>query len=235
MRIIKIDQVFPDPLVVSEIADLLKAGAVIAFPTDTYYGLGADIYCEDAIKRVFEIKGRITNKPILILISDKEELTKLVSPENTHSSPSPLPPPVKGGGIFYVPSPLRGEGKGEGWLIDEYWPGPLTLVFKASDNISNTVTGGTGKIGIRLPDHKFCRMLIHKLGHPITATSANISGMGSLDNPNDVLTAVGDKIDILVDGGKTKGGLESTVVDVSGTEPVVLREGAISTDLIRRS
>lgn len=194
MRIIKIDQETPDPLVVSKIAELLKAGAVIAYPTDTFYGLGADIYREDAIKRIFEIKGRERDKPILILISEKEELEQLVSTGNH--------------------------------LLYGFWPGPMTLVLKASENISKSLTGSTGKIGIRLPDHKFCRMLIQKLGHPITATSANISGMGSLDNPADVLNVVGDKIDVLVDGGKTRGGLESTVVDVTGKEPVILREGA---------
>lgn len=196
MRIIKINQITPDPLVVSEIAELLKAGAVIAYPTDTFYGLGADIYCEDAIKRVFEIKGRESDKPILILISEIGELAPLVTNDNS--------------------------------ILHKHWPGPLTLVFNASENISNFLTAGTGKIGIRLPDHHFCRMLIKKLGHPITATSANISGMSSLDDPSDVLTSFGDKIDVLVDGGKTKGGLESTVVDVSGKEPVILREGAIA-------
>lgn len=202
MRIIKIDQVTPDPLVVSEIAELLKAGAVIAYPTDTFYGLGADIYNETAIKRIFEIKGRLDDKPLLILISEKKELIPLIA----------------SGKISGV----------SGRFINEFWPGPLTLVFNASDIISDKLTGGTGKIGIRLPDQNCCRLLIKRLGVPITATSANISGMGSLNNPADVLTAVGDKIDVLVDGGKTRGGIESTVVDVSGREPVILREGAIA-------
>lgn len=208
MLTFKINQNTPDPLVVSELAELLKTGAVIAYPTDTFYGLGADIYNETAIKRIFAIKGRLDNKPLLILISDEKELI-----------------------------PLIASGKISGVsrrFIDEFWPGQLTLVFNASDKISDKLTGGTGKIGIRLPKQNFCRMLIQRLGVPITATSANISGMGSLDNPSDVLTAIGDKIDALVDSGNTKGGTESTVVDVSGSKPVVLREGAISSCHIER-
>lgn len=207
MQTFKINQDNPDPLVVDRIAELLRAGAVIAFPTDTFYGLGADIYSETAIKRLFEIKGRMYDKPILILISNKEELIPLLSAENNPE-------------VYQR-------------LVDEYWPGPLTIVFNASEKISPILTGGTGRLGVRLPDHNFSKMLIQRLGSPITATSANISGCGSLDNPSEVLTAIGDNIDVLVDGGKTKGGSESTVVDVSGSEPVILREGVITSFNIR--
>lgn len=209
MQTFRINQTRPDPLVVNEIAELLKADGVIAFPTDTFYGLGADIYSDIAVKRIFEIKGRLNVKPILILISDKEELSTLISSENV--------------------SEISNR------LIKEFWPGPLTLVFKASDMVSKYLTGGTEKIGVRLPDHTFCRLLIQKLGSPVTATSANISGKGSINDPFDVAKAIGRKIDALVDGGKTMGRVESTVVDVSGREPVVIREGAIASVLISRS
>ena len=208
MQIFKIDQSNPDPAVVAEIAELIKSGLVIAFPTDTFYGLGADIYNEKAVKRVFDIKGRIHGKPILILISDKEELAPLISVKNMPTSAYKL--------------------------MNEFWPGPLTLVFYSSDVISGILTGTTGKIGVRLPDHTFCIKLIKRLGVPITATSANLSGMPSLDNPSDVLEALGDRIDIMVDGGKTTGRYESTIVDVTGVEPVVLREGAIPASYITR-
>ena len=144
----------------------------------------------------------MNDKPILILISNEEELGTLIS-SGTISEASRI-------------------------VIDQFWPGPLTLVFNASDRISDKLTGGTGKIGVRLPENTFCIMLIQKLGSPITATSANISGMGSIDNPTDVLANIGNKIDAIVDGGLTTGGLESTVVDVSGSVPVISREGAIS-------
>lgn len=207
MQIFKIDQYSPDPIAVAEIAELLKSGAVIAFPTDTFYGLGADIYNDIAAKRIFDIKGRRYDKPILLLISDKSELTLLISSEGMSASAYRL--------------------------IDKFWPGPLTIIFYASKTIPETLTGTTRKIGIRLPDHTFCRRLVKKLGRHITATSANISGTPSLDNPSDVLSVIGDRIDALVDGGMTKGGYESTVIDVTGVEPVILREGAIPASYIK--
>lgn len=202
MHIIKIDQSDPDPLIVSEIAGLLKYGAVIAFPTDTYYGLGADIYNDEAIKRIFDIKGRPHDRPILILISDREDLMPLISARDI---------PV------FVDR-----------LMDEFWPGPLTIVFHASEGMSEVLTGSTGKIGVRLPVHPFCRSLVRELGRPLTATSANISGKPSLCSPSDVLDAIGDRIDALVDGGMTHGGAVSTVIDATGAELVVIREGVIS-------
>lgn len=207
MHIFKVDQTNPDPSVVEQIARLLKSGAVIAFPTDTFYGLGADIYNETAIKKIFDIKGRGHDKPILILISENEYLKPLLSVESMSASACKL--------------------------IDKFWPGPLTIVFKTSVSIPDILTGTTGKIGIRLPDHNFCRSLVAKLGGPVTATSANISGMPSLYDPAEVLKAIGDRIDALVDGGFSKGGSESTVVDVTGAEPVVLREGAIPASIIK--
>lgn len=204
----KIDQFNPDPAAVDQITELLKSGAVIAIPTDTYYGLGADICNERALNKVFDIKGRGYDKPVLILISVKEEIESLVSSDHISTYACKL--------------------------IDRIWPGPLTIVFNASASIPDILTGTTGKIGIRLPDHNFCRSLVAKLGRPVTATSANISGMPSLDNPVEVLKAIGERIDALVDGGLTKGGSESTVVDVTGPEPVILREGAIpSSEIIK--
>jgi len=201
MKIFRISQSSPDPLVVSEVVRLLKTGSVIAYPTDTFYGLGADIYNKDAIDRIYSIKNRRSDKPIIILISDKKMLRPLIA--NGHVSPIAER------------------------LTDTFWPGPLTLVFNASDAVPALLTANTGKIGIRLPDNELCRLLIGELEHPITATSANISGEGSIDNPADVAKSLGDMIDVLVDGGNTKGGCTSTVVDVTNEQPVVIREGVI--------
>ncbi len=206
MKIFKISQSSPDPLVVSEIADLLKTGAVIAYPTDTFYGLGADISNLSAIERLYSIKNRMPDKPILILISDKKM----------------LPPLIADGYITQTAERLT----------DTFWPGPLTLVFNASKSVPPVITAHTGKIGIRLPDNELCKLLIDKLEHPITATSANMSGGGSIDDPSDIEKSIGDKIDFLVDGGKTKGGRASTVVDVTGERPVIIREGAIPGSVI---
>ena len=209
MQIFKIDQSNPDPAVVAEIAELLKTGSVIAFPTDTFYGLGADIYNDNAVKRVFDLKGRMYNKPILILISDKKELPALISPESMS--------------VFACQ------------LIDKFWPGPLTIIFYSARVIPPILTGHTGKIGIRLPNHTFSRRLVEKLGGPLTATSANISGMPGLNNPSDVLSAIGDRIDALIDGGMAAGGDASTVVDVTGVVPVIIREGVIPPSDIRET
>lgn len=206
MQIFKIDQANPDPATVAEIAGVLKSGAVIAFPTDTFYGLGADIYNDRAVKKVFDIKGRGYDKPVLVLISDKKEVASLISEENMSAH--------------------------TGRLIDQFWPGPLTIVFYAVKSIPEILTGGTGKIGIRLPDHPFCRRLVERMGSPITATSANIAGMPSLNDPSEVQKSIGDRIDALVDGGITPDGLESTVVDITGAEPLILREGAIPASAI---
>jgi len=206
MKIFRISQSSPDPLVVSEVVRLLKTGSVIAYPTDTFYGLGADIYNKDAIDRIYSIKNRRSDKPIIILISDKKMLRHLIA----------------NGQMSHIAERLT----------DTFWPGPLTLVFNASDAVPALLTANTGKIGIRLPDNELCRLLIEELKHPITATSANISGEGSIDNPADVAKSLGDTIDVLVDGGKTKGGCTSTVVDVTNDEPVVLREGVIPNSVI---
>ena len=206
MKIFKISQSSPDPLVVSEIAELLKTGSVIAYPTDTFYGLGADITNQSAVERLYSIKKRMPEKPILVLISDIMMLRPLIA--NGYLSQTAER------------------------LTDRFWPGPLTLVFNASDSVPPVLTAYTGKIGIRLPDNELCKLLIDKLEHPMTATSANISGENNIDNPSDVEKSIGDKIDALIDGGLTKGGYASTIVDVTGEEPVFIREGIIQNSVI---
>src|SRR4030066_1292385 len=125
MKIFKISQSSPDPLVVSEIAELLKTGSVIAYPTDTFYGLGADITNQSALERLYSIKKRQPDKPILILISDIKMLNGLIAKGSFSQSAEKL--------------------------TDTFWPGPLTLVFRASESVSPVLTANTGKIGIRLP------------------------------------------------------------------------------------
>jgi len=206
MKIFKISQSSPDPLVVSEIVKLLKTGSVIAYPTDTFYGLGADITNKSAVERLYSIKKRRPDKPILVLISDMMMLRPLIA--NGYLSQTAER------------------------LTDRFWPGPLTLVFNASDSVPPVLTANTGKIGIRFPDNELCRLIIEKLEHPITATSANISGESNIDNPDGVAKSLGDMIDVLIDGGKTKGGCASIIIDVTGDQPVVIREGVIANSLI---
>jgi len=206
MKIYKVTQSSPDPSVITELADLLKSGSVIAYPTDTFYGLGADISNQFALERLYTIKKRMPNKPIIILISDMMMLRPLIADG-------------------YLSETAKK-------LIDRFWPGPLTLVFRASDLVPAVLTANTGKIGIRLPDSELCKLIIDQLKHPITATSANISGDNSTNNPAEVEESMGNSIDALADGGITNYRGASTVVDITGEQPVILREGAIPFALI---
>jgi len=206
-RILKIDQYNPDPSLIGEAIDYLKRGSLIAYPTDTFYGLGVDISIEPAIERIFQVKGRERDKPILILVARIEDLYNLVDDLR----------------FSYIHK-----------LMEHFWPGPLTMVFRASEQISPLLIGSTGKIGIRLPNHPLCQQLVKTLGAPITATSANISGMKEINDPAEVLRIFDDRIDLLIDGGITRGSAPSTVVDVTGEKPVILREGMISLKEISR-
>jgi len=193
------DPVTPDGAVIDEAVEILRGGGVIAYPTETLYGLAADAGNEAAIGRIFTIKGRDFHNPIPLIIGDRESLSPLVSE-------------------------IPGRAVG---LMDAFWPGPLTLIFHAAENLSPRLTAGTGTIGIRLSSHAIARSLAHGLGGAITATSANLSGEGGMASPERVLAVLGDRIDALIDGGTTPGGPGSTILDVTRDPPVVLREGAI--------
>jgi len=198
-EILVTDPVTPDGAVIDEAVDILRAGGVIAYPTETLYGLAADAGNEGAIERIFAIKGREFHNPIPLIIGDRESLPPLVSE-------------------------IPGRAVG---LMDRFWPGPLTLIFHAAENLSPRLTAGTGTIGIRLSSHAIARSLAHGIGGAITATSANLSGEGGMASPERVLEVLGDEIDALIDGGTTPGGPGSTILDITRDPPVVLREGAI--------
>ncbi len=177
----------------------LRQGGVVAFPTETYYGLAVDPYCEAAVARLFRIKQRQTSKPLLLLIEKIEQLVSVVEeiPEE------------------YVP------------LIEKYWPGPLTLVFQAKKNISGLLTGNSGTIGVRISPHKLAQALVKKMGMPITATSANISGFQPAKSAQEVVEIFGDKVDYVVDGGTTISGLCSTILGLQDSCLTLIRRGQI--------
>jgi L-threonylcarbamoyladenylate synthase len=189
---------------VEEATRRIREGLVVAFPTETFYGLGADALNVEAIRKVFTIKGRQEKNPLLLLIGDRSRLTSLVKT---------IPP--------------RAEG-----LMDKFWPGPLTLIFKASSSIPSFVTGGTGKVGIRISSHPIAQALVQVVGRAITWTSANRSGEPSVVTAAKVQAALGDSLDGVLDGGRTRGGMGSTVLDISGESPVFIREGAISREVL---
>ncbi len=189
-----------DPQGIEKAGQLILHGQVVAFPTETFYGLGADGLNVEALQKIFRAKGREENKPLLLLVADRSWLPGLVRN---------IPP--------------RAEP-----LMERFWPGPLTLVFEAAAHLPSLLTAGTGKIGLRISSHPVARALVRVVGRAITATSANVSDQPSASLSGEVFQALGKKIDAILDGGKTAGGLGSTVVDVSEVPPKIIRQGAIS-------
>jgi len=184
---------------VKEAVQILKKGGVIVLPTDTVYGLGADAFNSKAVDRIYEIKNRPRHLPLPLLLSDVSQITMIAES---------------------VPE--------VGWfLASRFWPGGLTLVLPKIASLPSYLTRGP-TIAVRIPNHPICLALIEGLGRPIIGTSANISGRPSCLTTDEVKQQLGDKVDLIIDGGKCPGGGESTIVDVTGEVPVVLRQGIIA-------
>ena len=203
---VKIDPLRPETSTLKKAVEILKKGEVIALPTDTFYALGADGLNPEAIKKVYEIKGRDYKKPILLLISDRELLSSLVSE---------------------IPSVAEK-------LISYFWPGPLTIIFKASAEIPLVLMGEGDKIGIRIPDNRVIREISRLLRGPITGTSANLSGKPSPISAKEIISSIGEKVDLILDGGDAPGGKESTIIDVTTIPPRLIRRGKISVEEIEK-
>lgn len=189
---------------VEDYAKLIREGQIVAFPTETVYGLGADVWNEAAIAEVFKRKGRPSDNPLIVHISDIESLEDLASE---------IPD------IAYR-------------LAKAFWPGPLTLVLNKQDQVPDIVTAGLGTVAIRMPDHPMALKLIANSG-PLVAPSANLSGKPSPTAADHVKEDFGDAIAIL-EGGPTRVGIESTVLDLSGEKPIILRPGAIGPEEIEK-
>ncbi len=177
---------------------ILQKGGVIAFPTDTVYGLGADAFNATAIERIYQIKNRPKHRQFPLLIADVKELTVLVDP---------------------IPEIAW-------FLARRLWPGGLTLVLPKKDSVPVHLAPGT-TIAVRVPDHPVCLAVIKHLGNPVIGTSANISEQPAALTAEEVEQQLGGKIDFIIDGGKCPGGKESTVADVTHESPIILRHGII--------
>lgn len=188
---------------IAKAVDVLVKGGIIAYPTETLYGLGVRVMDKESVQRLFEIKGRPQDKPIPLIVGSLEVL-KTIAEE--------IPPEAEK-------------------LIKEFWPGPLTLVFKAKASVSELLTAGTGTIAVRIPGESFALSLSRKIDFPITSTSANPSGATPPEVADEVSRYFGDKIDLIIDGGKTPIGKPSTIIDVTVKPWQILREGAITFDL----
>lgn len=177
----------------------LQQGRIVAFPTETYYGLAVDPSNPFAVERLYQLKNRPVNKPLLLLVSELESLQNIISD---------LPRAFKP-------------------LIAKHWPGPLTLIFPAADEVNPTVTAGTGTVGIRISPHEIASKLVSAFGSAITATSANISGLDPATTATEVREMFGDTIDYILDGGATPAGLCSTIVGIKNSQLTVIRQGKI--------
>jgi L-threonylcarbamoyladenylate synthase len=198
-RVIAVEPLGPARSALHQAAAVLRAGGLVAFPTETFYGLGAAALDPGAVRRVFEIKGRPDGKPVLVLV-DSVAMLDAVALE--------VPPRAR-------------------TLMAAHWPGALTLVFRARSEVPAEVTAGTGTVGVRLSAHAVARALVTALGQPITAPSANPSGSTPPTTGAAVLAHFGGRLDLLLDGGATTGGEPSTVLDVTVDPPRVVRAGAV--------
>lgn len=179
--------------------ECIREGAVIAFPTETYYGLAVDPFNREAVVRLFHCKRRPLDKPLLVLIDRVEQLPLLV-----RSVPEP-----------YLP------------LMRRYWPGPLTLIFPARQDLCVELTGNSGTIAIRISSHPLARELVRLAAIPLTATSANLSGQPAPTTVEEVKGMFPSSLGYILDGGTTPGGLSSTVVGLEGQRLIVHRQGPI--------
>lgn len=186
---------------IGEAARVLANGGVVAYPTDTVYGLGADILNPAAIERVFEIKGRPADAPLPVLLSSVEQLAAVVD----------------------APPDAARE------LAGRFWPGALTLVMRTSVSLPTALLR-EGRVAVRVPDDPMCRRLIERLGRPITGTSANKTGCPAATTADEVRSQLGDVVDYILDAGRSGGGLPSTVVEVDEAGLRILREGAVPSE-----
>jgi|ADurb_Total_1013_FD_contig_31_703448_length_1036_multi_3_in_0_out_0_1 L-threonylcarbamoyladenylate synthase len=199
--IIKLDPLHPDEPMLQQATAFLREGKTVAFPTETFYALGVCALLEPAIQKVYAIKGRDFDKPLPLIIHGESMLREVAA---------------------HIPECAPG-------LMRAFWPGPLTLIFKASGNIPPLLTAATGTVAVRDSSHPLARRLVKTAGIPITSTSANLSGDAGCSTADDVVRQFGDRIDLIIDGGPTPGGLPSSIVDLTVSPPRIVRQGAIST------
>ncbi len=189
----------------STAAAVLRRDGIIVYPTDTFYGLGACCYSREAIRGIYRIKGREFQKPLLVLVSSREMMDEITEKR-----------------------PAAAEA-----LMDAFWPGPLTLVLPASPRIPRELMGGSQAVGVRLPDHPETRDLVRQAGFPVTATSANAAGGENIRRADRAVEYFSGKVDLILDGGDTRGGLSSTVLECTSPLPKILRAGALPAELLK--
>jgi L-threonylcarbamoyladenylate synthase len=195
----RVDARHPDGPGLDAAAAVLEAGGTVAFPTESFYGLGADALDPEAVARVFRIKGRAESRPLLVLVDSVERALSLVA----------------------------GAGTEVRALMARHWPGPLTLVLPAGPTVPPAITAGTGTVGVRVPGHPVTLALLRAAGRALTGTSANRSGEPPPSCADEVARQLPGLVDVILDGGPTAGGAGSTVADCTVWPPRILRQGPV--------
>jgi len=205
-KIIRVNPCEPDLGLIREAANTIRRGGTVAFPTETVYGLGADALNQEAVTKIFEAKQRPADNPIIVHIYSEEDVKRL-------SAEVPVQVAV---------------------LAEKFWPGPITIVLKAASMVPRVTTGGLDTVGIRMPSHRIARILLRESGVPIAAPSANVAGRPSPTKVEHVIEDLAGKIDMVIDGGPTNVGVESTVIDLTKSPPVILRPGGTTAEELRK-
>jgi L-threonylcarbamoyladenylate synthase len=202
----KLDAQKIDQEIIQSAAKILKDGGLVAFPTETVYGLGAYALDETATKKIYGAKGRPSDNPLIVHISNTADLNTLVSSVSPKAQ----------------------------LLINRFWPGPLTLIFNKNNQVPKHITGGLNTVAVRIPSHPIALALLDCVKLPIAAPSANTSGRPSPTSAQHVIEDLNGKIDMIIDGGKVNIGLESTVLDVTMDTPMILRPGYITQEMLEK-
>ncbi|MDH7512738.1 MAG: L-threonylcarbamoyladenylate synthase [Clostridiales bacterium] len=205
-KIIKLNPAQVEPKELKIIAVTISREGVMAYPTDTFYGLGADCFSGKAVRRIFRLKKRPLVKALPVLISDPAMARKIA---------------------VSIP-PVFDE------ITSSFWPGPLTLLLHAARHLPEELVGPGRTIGVRMPSVAWLRELVEEIGSPLTATSANISGKGEIASPEKVVDLFKNRVELIVDGGEAPGGRPSTVVDLTLDKPRLIREGAFPEEKLRK-
>lgn len=192
--------------VLNKAATIIKNGGLVVFPTETVYGLGANVFNEEALKKIFLAKGRPSDNPIIVHVCNKEQLKDLA----------------------------KNISENQKKLMDAFWPGPLTIIFDKKESISNVVSGGLPTIAVRMPSNKIAYELIKLAGVPIAAPSANVSGKPSGTTGKDIYNDLSGKIEMIIDSDFSDIGVESTVVKFNGSDLLILRPGAITKEMLEK-
>ena len=202
---LSIDPIAPDAGVIQEAVRAIRAGGIVAMPTDTLYGLAANPFDTAALAAIQRLKERPSERAIPLVAADVDQIAATL-------------------GVLPMLARL---------LAIRFWPGPLTMLMQAPERLPAEVTGGTGRVGVRVPAHAVARALCAACGTPLTATSANKSGRPATNDPDAVAASLGGGIDLLLDAGVTPGGPPSTIIDVTDATPRVIRQGAIPWESIQ--